>query len=75
MQHQQKYTSGDRVRLACDCLGGYAGEEGRVVAVKRDREGAIVSLTVLFDGDPRRTRGTSLYPHEVEPASPNAPAH
>lgn len=66
---QHEYEVGDRVRLRCDCAGSRAGEEGRIIQVKRDERGTIVSLDILIDANPHTTRGTTVYPREVEPTT------
>lgn len=62
-----EFEVGGRVRLRCDCAGSQAGEEGKIIKVKRDERGEVVSLDIMIDANPQTTRGTTVYPREIEP--------
>lgn len=64
----QEYYVGDRVQLTEPCAGGYVGEPAKVVQVKRDAVGKVLSLDILLDACNATMRGTTVYPHEVEAA-------
>lgn len=64
----QEYNVGDRVQLTEPCAGGYVGEPARVLQVKRDAQGNVLTLDILLDACNETTRGTTVYLHEVEPA-------
>lgn len=69
---KQDYEVGDHIRLTCPFAGGYVGEIGEIVHVRRDDQGNVLSLDILFTEQVARTRGTTVYPREVEPARPHA---
>lgn len=66
VQQPQHYLIGSRVRLTCHCAGSQVGEEARIIEVKRDAQGNVVALDILFDTLPETTRGTTVYPREIE---------
>lgn len=70
MASNQTYTTGDRVRLVCDCPGARAGDEGTVVAVQHPNSEAGETLTILITTDPATIHGTTVFEHEVEPVTP-----
>jgi hypothetical protein len=70
MDSTNEYQIGDRVRLTDQCAAGYGGEPAKVVQVKRDEQGNVLSLDNLLDESNETTRGTTVYPGEVEPALP-----
>jgi hypothetical protein len=67
MERECDYRLGDRVRLTCPYAGGSVGEEAQVIHVKRNDRGDVLSLDILFVEQAERTRGTTVYPREVEP--------
>lgn len=67
MNQPQFYEIGSRVRLTCDCAGSRSGEEGKIVQIKRDEQGNIISMDILLDRQPETTCGTTVYLREVEP--------
>lgn len=66
MSSTNEYRIGDRVRLTDQCTGGYVGEPAKVVQVKHDAQGNVLSLDILLDECNATTRGTTVYLHEVE---------
>lgn len=66
MSSTNDYRIGDRVRLTDQCAGGYAGEPAKVIQIKRDAQGNVLSLDILLDEYNETTRGTTVYLHEVE---------
>ena len=61
-----QFEEGDRIRVTQSSGGAKAGDVGRILKIKRGEQDEIVSLDILIDGDGHRTRGTSVYPREVE---------
>lgn len=66
MELARDYEVGDRVRLTCPYAGAHVGEEAKVVRVKRDGQGNVLSLDILLDERSEATRGTTVYPREIE---------
>jgi hypothetical protein len=66
MSSTHEYHIGDRVRLTDQCAGGYAGEPAKVIQIKRDALGNLLSLDILLDERNETTRGTTVYLHEIE---------
>lgn len=60
------FAVGDRVRMVASTRVAQAGEEGRIFRVDCAENGRVVALDILIDGDPATTRGTTVFPHEVE---------
>ncbi|NTU84328.1 MAG: hypothetical protein HGA45_34030 [Chloroflexales bacterium] len=72
MKPYHDYHVGERVRLTCPYAGGQVGEQGDIVQVKRDAEGHVLSLDIVFHERAETTRGTTVYPREVEPLGSSA---
>lgn len=57
---------GDIVRMTVSTTAAREGEEGRVLSIRRDENDVVVAMDIFIDGEPARTRGTTVFAYEVE---------